>query len=239
MSFWVTEKCGASVSQMDGNTFHSAVGSFVNNKRQPRINMTDNIQPCVYNSSRILKTQPPSYVYWNMHYLYGWIKRDQLDVTCFIIPLFNAQHVSDVNTPILRSLRLICWVISWVVLLWFDACWCYVVVWLGWCGISGYYTNPGGGEIFLARPDQPWGPPIFLYNGYRDFPAGKSAGAWSSVDHTTTSRAQVKETVEVYLYSPSGPSWPGLGWPLALPLRVSVCVCHNHILSKNIQDKAK
>jgi len=33
-------------------------------------------------------------------------------------------------------LRLICWVISWVVLLWFDACWCYVVVWLGWCGIQ-------------------------------------------------------------------------------------------------------
>jgi len=69
----------------------------------------------------------------------GWstasIKRDQLDVTCFIISLFNAQHVSDVNTSILRSLRLICWVISWVVLLWFDVCWCYVVVWLGWCGI--------------------------------------------------------------------------------------------------------
>ena len=21
------------------------------------------------------------------------------------------------------------------VLLWFDVCWCYVVVWLGWCGI--------------------------------------------------------------------------------------------------------
>jgi len=29
-------------------------------------------------------------------------------VTCFIISLFNAQHVSDVNTSILRSLRLIC-----------------------------------------------------------------------------------------------------------------------------------
>jgi len=26
-------------------------------------------------------------------------------------------------------------VISWVVLLWFDMCWCYVVVWLWWCGI--------------------------------------------------------------------------------------------------------
>ena len=33
------------------------------------------------------------------------------------------------------SLRLICCVISWVVLLWYDVCWCYVVVWLGWCGI--------------------------------------------------------------------------------------------------------
>jgi len=64
-----------------------------------------------------------------------WIKKDQLDVTCFIISLFNAQHVSDVNTTILSSLRLICWVISWVVLLWFDVCWCYCVVRLGWCGI--------------------------------------------------------------------------------------------------------
>jgi len=76
-----------------------------------------------------------SYVYWTVHHLDSWIKRDQLDVTCFFISLFNAQNVSDVNTSILRSLRLICWVISWVVLLWFDACWCYVVVWLWWCGI--------------------------------------------------------------------------------------------------------
>ena len=75
-----------------------------------------------------------------------WIKIDQLDVTCFIISLFNAQHVSNVSTSILRSLRLICWVTSWVVLLWFDVCWCYVVVWLGWCGIrmqaEAYQTTP-------------------------------------------------------------------------------------------------
>ena len=77
----------------------------------------------------------PSYVYWTVHHLDGWINGDQRDVTCFFISLFNAQHVLDVNTSILRSLRLICWVISWVVLLWFDVCWCYVVVWLGWCGI--------------------------------------------------------------------------------------------------------
>ena len=76
-----------------------------------------------------------SYVYWTVHHLDSWVKIDQLDVTCFIISLFKAQHVSDVNTSILRSLRLICWVISWVVLFWFDVCWCYVVVWLWWCGI--------------------------------------------------------------------------------------------------------
>ena len=38
---------------------------------------------------------------------YSSIKRDQLYVTCVFISLFNAQHVSDVNTSILRSLRLI------------------------------------------------------------------------------------------------------------------------------------
>jgi len=67
--------------------------------------------------------------------LYYWIEKDQLDVTCFFVSLFNAQHVSDVNTSILGSLQLICWVMSWVVLLWYDVCWCYVVVWLGWYGI--------------------------------------------------------------------------------------------------------
>jgi len=39
-------------------------------------------------------------------YVGGWIKRDQFDVTCFIISIFSAQHISDVNTSILRSLRL-------------------------------------------------------------------------------------------------------------------------------------
>jgi hypothetical protein len=34
-------------------------------------------------------------------------KIDQLDVTCFIVSLFTAQHVSNVSTFIFRSLRLI------------------------------------------------------------------------------------------------------------------------------------
>ena len=75
------------------------------------------------------------YVYWTVHHLDSWIKIDHLDVTCFIISLFNTQHVSNVSTSILRSLRLICCVISWVALLWFDVYWCYGVVRLGWCGI--------------------------------------------------------------------------------------------------------
>ena len=92
------------------------------------------VTPCALTYTLNTPTRE-SYIYWTVHHLDSWIKRDQLDVTCFIISLFNAQHVSDVNTSILRSLRLICWVISWVLLLWFDVCWCYVLVWLGWCGI--------------------------------------------------------------------------------------------------------
>jgi len=38
------------------------------------------------------------------------------------------------------------------------------------------------------------------------------------VDHPPTSSVEVKEGVELYLYSPSGPSWPVLGWTLLLPL---------------------
>jgi len=38
------------------------------------------------------------------------------------------------------------------------------------------------------------------------------------VDHPPTSRAEVKERVELYLYSPSGPSWPVQGKTLPLPL---------------------
>jgi hypothetical protein len=38
------------------------------------------------------------------------------------------------------------------------------------------------------------------------------------VDHPPPSSAEVKERVELYLYSPFGPSWPVLGWTLPLPL---------------------
>ena len=37
---------------------------------------------------------------------------------------------------------------------------------------------PVGGEIFLTRPDPPWGPPSLLYSGYRVFLGGKAVGGW-------------------------------------------------------------
>jgi len=37
-------------------------------------------------------------------------------------------------------------------------------------------------------------------------------------DHAPLSTAEVKERVELYLYSPYGPSWSVLGRPLPLPL---------------------
>jgi len=69
--------------------------------------------------------------------------------------------------------------------------------------------NPGGGEIFCTHPDQPCGPSSLLYNGYWVFPGVK----WleRGVDHPPPSSSKVKERVELYLYSPYGPSWPVLG----------------------------
>jgi hypothetical protein len=40
-------------------------------------------------------------------------------------------------------------------------------------GWTVHGSNPGGGEIFRACPDRPWGPPSLLYNEYWVFPGGK------------------------------------------------------------------
>ena len=37
------------------------------------------------------------------------------------------------------------------------------------------------------------------------------------------SSAEVKEEVELCLYSPSGTSWPVLGWTVSLPLQINIC----------------
>ena len=81
--------------------------------------------------------------------------------------------------------------------------------------------NPGGGEIFHTRPDRSWGPPSLLYNGYRVFPGGKAARAWR---WPPTCSAEVKETIDLYLYSTSRPSWPVLGWTVPFPLPLQGCL---------------
>jgi len=78
-------------------------------------------------------TKKYSYVNWTVHHLDSWVKRNQLDATCIIIILFSAQHVSDVNTSILRSLRLIR--SYFMGCIWFRVFWRSVSVWLWWCGI--------------------------------------------------------------------------------------------------------
>ena len=62
-------------------------------------------------------------------------------------------------------------------------------------------SNSGGGEIFRTFPDRPSGPPSLLYNGYRIFP-GSKVRPGRDVDPSPTSSAEIKNRVELYLYSP-------------------------------------
>jgi hypothetical protein len=88
----------------------------------------------------------------------------------------------------------------------------------GWAGIAqsvqrlatGWTvrgSNPGGG-LDIPHPSRPGlgptQPPIEW-----SFPGVKRPGR--CVDHPPPSSAEVKVRVELYLYSPSGPSWPLLG----------------------------
>jgi hypothetical protein len=74
-------------------------------------------------------------------------------------------------------------------------------------GIATAYGLDGPGiesrwvKIFRTCPDQPWGPPSLLYNGYRVFPGGKLRPG-GDADPSPPSSAEVKNTVELYLYSP-------------------------------------
>jgi hypothetical protein len=47
-------------------------------------------------------------------------------------------------------------------------------------------------------------------------------------DHPPPPSAELKERAELYLYSPSGPSWPVLGWPLPLYEQLFGVTQENH-----------
>jgi len=85
----------------------------------------------------------------------------------------------------------------------------------GWSGDR----IPGEARISTAVQNGPRTHPNFYKLGTGSFPGVKAAGAWGCPQ--TTSSAEVKERVQLYLYSHSGPSWPVLGWSLPFPLYVS------------------
>jgi len=62
-------------------------------------------------------------------------------------------------------------------------------------------SNPGRGEIFRTRPDQPWSPPSLLYKAYRvSFLGVKRPGL--GVVHTPLLSSKVKGRVELYVLLP-------------------------------------
>jgi hypothetical protein len=71
-------------------------------------------------------------------------------------------------------------------------------------------SNPSGGEIFCTCPNWFFGPPSLLFNIYQVFlPGLKWLGC--GVEHPLPPRAEVKERIELYLYSISRLSQPVLG----------------------------
>ena len=79
-------------------------------------------------------------------------------------------------------------------------------------GLNGPGIESRWGRDFPHRQDRPWGPPSLLYSGYRVFLGGGELN-WlgCGVDHTPPSNAEVEGRVELYICSPSGPSWPLIG----------------------------
>ena len=77
-----------------------------------------------------------------------------------------------------------------------------------WDGRFGDRIPVGEARFFRTRPDRPWGLTSLPHNGFRVFSGVKRPRRG----------AEVKESVKLYLYYPSRPSWPVLRWTLPLPL---------------------
>jgi len=67
-----------------------------------------------------------------------------------------------------------------------------------------------GARFSKSFQNGPGGPPSLLYNRYWVFLGGKASRVWRWPP--TTSSAEVKGGVELYLYPFFGPSWSVLGW---------------------------
>ena len=56
------------------------------------------------------------YVYWTVHHCDSWRTKTNLMSLAILFYFLCAQHVSDINISIIRSLRLFCWITTLVVL---------------------------------------------------------------------------------------------------------------------------
>jgi hypothetical protein len=85
-------------------------------------------------------------------------------------------------------------------------------------GIATRYglNGPGIGSRWGRDFPHPGAHPASYTMGTGSLPGVKRP--WRGVDHPPPSSAVVKERVELYLYSPSGPSWPVLWRTLPLSL---------------------
>ena len=89
-------------------------------------------------------------------------------------------------------------------------------------GITTRYELDGPGDripvearFSVTVQTDPGAYPAYCTMGTGSFQGVKRPGR--GVDHQLSSSAEVKERVELYLYSSSGPSWPVIGWNLPLP----------------------
>ena len=85
-----------------------------------------------------------------------------------------------------------------------------------------YFPHPSRPTLGLNQPPTQWVLAVF--------PGGKAAGEGSWL--STPSSAEVKGRVELYPCSPSGPTWPVLGWPLPLYSNIIKLSCYGTSLSR-------
>jgi hypothetical protein len=98
------------------------------------------------------------------------------------------------------------------------------IIWKGQDGSVGIATrygldDPGirsrwGARFSIPIHTGPGARPASYTMGTESFPGVKRPGP--GIDHPPPSSAEVKERVQLYLYSPFVPSWPILGWILPL-----------------------